>query len=78
MPTFAGPRKVNRGTTNPALQILENSGFKLTYSIVVKSDGLKTRTNLHKSSYHIRQNHATLPDQLVKMGRDEYGPQAST
>ena len=46
---YKAKNKSDRSTTNSALQILENSGFKLTYSIVVKSDGLKMRTFVHNS-----------------------------
>ena len=35
---YKAKNRSDSSTTNSALQILENSGFKLTYSIVVKSD----------------------------------------
>ena len=55
---YKAKNKSDRSTTNSALQILENSGFKLTYSIVVKSDGLETEPclNLHSTSAKIMQN----------------------
>ena len=47
---YKAKNKSDRSTTNSALQILENSGFKLIYSIALKSDGLKMRTYAHKHS----------------------------